>query len=398
MRGADAALADLTPAERRAALAAAISSVTVFGVGVGFALPLLSLLLEARGVEASLNGLNAASAFIGVTLGPLLTPLLVRRLGIRALLGWCFALDVVLFLLMKVFDGIAAWFALRIALGVVGSSIFTASEAWINLLAGDAGRGRIIGLYASALAGGFGLGPLLLSVTGIAGWTPFVAGSVVTAVAVLPLLLVANEAATAVRAAGDDGRSLIAVAARARFIVLTVVLFGLYEAALLALLPIWASRRGFDTGTAAATLTAVYLASIALQLPIGWLSDKVSRLSVLRLCGFAGLLGALAVPFVAHSAPALFFVLVLWGGLAAGIYPVALSMAGERFRGAELVTANAALIAGYGAGGLLGPALGGAAMDLWNPDGLLMSLALLFALFLVVTLFSSRAASSPTRQ
>jgi len=65
-------------------------------------------------------------------------------------------------------------------------------------------------------------------------------------------------------------------------------------------------------------------------------------------------------------------------------------MAGARFRGAELVGANAALIIAYGAGSLIGPSLGGIAMDLWNPEGLLAALALLFALFLAMTWLGRR--------
>ena len=66
----------------------------------------------------------------------------------------CLALDIALFLPMRVFDGLDAWFALRLMLGMVGSSLFTASEAWINMLAGDRSRGRVIGANAAALAGG----------------------------------------------------------------------------------------------------------------------------------------------------------------------------------------------------------------------------------------------------
>ena len=174
--------------ERRWGLAAAIASVTVFGLSIGQGAPLLPLLLEARGIDVTLNGLNAGAAFVGVIVGPLLAPRCVRWLGIRNFLLVCFALDIALTLALKVFDSIAAWFVLRALLGLVGSSVFTTGEAWINLLAGDEGRGRIIGLYAAALSAGFGIGPLVLSLTGIEGWSPFVANAAITAVATLPLL------------------------------------------------------------------------------------------------------------------------------------------------------------------------------------------------------------------
>src|SRR5579875_2819591 len=115
---AGAAVIGLSAAERRWSLTAAIASVAVFGMGIGIAAPLLALLLEARGTDATVNGLNAAATFLGVIVGPLLTPRLVRLLSIRPLLLACLGIDVVLFLLLKLFDGLAAWFMLRLLLGL----------------------------------------------------------------------------------------------------------------------------------------------------------------------------------------------------------------------------------------------------------------------------------------
>jgi MFS family permease len=372
----------LTAGERRRSLAAAIASIAVFGLGVGEGLPLLSLLLEFRATDATLNGLNAAATFVGVILGPLLAPRMVRRLGIRDFLLVCLALDIAVFMLLKPFDSIAAWFPLRVLLGMIGSSIFTTSEAWINLLAGDARRGRIIGLYAAALSAGFAFGPLLLSITGIQGWAPFIANGAISAAAALPLLAVGNLAHGLGR---EASASPLGIFARAPFVVFVVATFGLFEAALMTLLPIWSARAGLSAASAAATLSAVYFGAIALQVPIGWLSDHLARRTVLRLCGAAGLSGAIVLSVVGTSLPALFALLFVWGGLASGIYPVALAMAAERFEGAALVSANAAIIMAYGVGSLVGPALGGAAMDLWDPHGLPAFFAALFAVFLVAT-------------
>ena len=197
MPSTDASALPTGARERRWSLAAAIASVTVFGLSVGQAAPLLPLLLEQRGVDVTLNGLNAAATFVGVMVGPLLAPRLVRRFGIRKFLLICFALDIVLFLAMKVLDSIAPGSCCAPMLGMVGSAIFTTSEAWINQLAGDTGRGRIIGVYAAALSAGFGIGPLILSLTGIEGWPPFLVNAAISALATLPLL-----------GAGDTSRGL----------------------------------------------------------------------------------------------------------------------------------------------------------------------------------------------
>jgi len=237
------------------------------------------------------------------------------------------------------------------------------------------------------LSVGFGIGPLLLSLTGLAGWTPFITGAAIILAAALPFLLTRGLP----MAFGEGARgSVRAVFAQAPLIVLAVVVFGLYEAAALALLPVWGVRLGFTPQLAATMLTTIYLGSIALQMPIGWLSDRIARRTVLRLCGAAGLIGAALLPFIADSTPLLFAVLLLWGGIASGLYPVALSMAGDRFRGANMVTANAALVVGYGLGALVGPIIGGGAIDLWNPHGLLVVFVVVFGLLVAATFLPRR--------
>jgi MFS family permease len=376
MPSTDANALPTSAGERRWGLAAAIASVTVFGLSIGQGAPLLPLLLEARGTNVTLNGLNAGAAFVGVIVGPMLAPRCVRRLGIRNFMLVCFGIDIALTLALKAFDGIAAWFVLRALLGLVGSSVFTTGEAWINLLAGDKGRGRIIGLYAAALSAGFGTGPLVLSLTGIQGWSPFVANAAITAVAALPLLGAGNG----MDSFGQErSANPLTMFARAPLIVGVVAAFGLFESALMALLPIWGVRIGLSVQMAAATLTAVYFGSIMLQVLIGWLSDRFSRIAALRMCGVVGLVGAVVLLSVAASPWVLFGLLFVWGGVASGIYPVALSMAGDRFRGGDLVSVNAAMIIAYGLGGLVGPAMGGAAMDILNPQGLPWLFVMLFA-------------------
>ncbi len=388
--------ANVTPSpsaarERRWSLAAAIASITVFGLSVGQGAPLMSLLLESHHADATLNGLNAASAFLGVIIGPLLAPRAVRLIGIRNLLLACYAADIVLTLSLKTLNSVGDWFVLRMLLGLSGSSIFAVSEAWINQLAGDAGRGRIIGFYAAALAAGFGIGPLILSLTGIAGWSPFIANAAITASAALPLLGVGDASRSFGR---ERGASPLTMFLRAPLILGAVAIFAMYEAALMTLLPIWGVRIGLDERLAAATLSAVFFGSIVLQVLIGWLSDRISRITTLRLCAAIGLAGALLIAGITTSLPMLYASLFIWGGVASGIYPVALSMAGDRFRGTELVTVNAAMIIAYGLGALAGPPLGGVAMDAWNAPGLFWVFTLLFTALLVATASYSKSATA----
>lgn len=369
----------MDPAERRWSLAAAIASIAVFGIGIGAGAPLLALMLEARGTDASINGINTAVTFIGVMLGPLLTPRLVARFGFKGFLLLALPLSIVLTLLLKPLDSLTLWFPLRFLGGVVGSAIFTATEAWISQLAGDRHRGRIVAIYASSLSAGFAAGPLVLTFTGVAGWAPFIVCAVIEIVAMLPLLGVPGGGGQFLSA----GSHPLAMMARMPGVVLIVALFGMYEGTIVALLPVWGERAGLATPIAASLLSAIFTGAIVMQFPIGWLSDRFSRRPALRLCAIVGLGGAALLPFLPGDVPVLFIVLLIWGGFATSIYPIALSTIGDRFKGADLINANAALVVAYGLGAFIGPVLGGAAMDAFNPHGVIVVLALMFAVLLI---------------
>jgi MFS family permease len=126
------------------------------------------------------------------------------------------------------------------------------------------------------------------------------------------------------------------------------------------------------------------LGNVFFQIPIGMLSDRVDRRLVLAVVALLGLLGALAMPFVAESRIGFAILLVIWGGVAGALYTVGLAHLGARFSGRDLASANAAFVILYNAGLVIGPPLAGGGLDLYPPHGFAYALALLFAGYLVV--------------
>ena len=122
-------------------------------------------------------------------------------------------------------------------------------------------------------------------------------------------------------------------------------------------------------------LTVLGAGALCLQMPIGWLADRVDRYRVLLACALGGLGGCLLLPVAVDAGAWLWPALFLWGGLFSGLYTVAMAIVGQRFRGADLVTANAAFGLLWGLGSLAGPPASGAAMDGRGPDGLVETLA-----------------------
>ena len=83
--------------------------------------------------------------------------------------------------------------------------------------------------------------------------------------------------------------------------------------------------------------------------------------------------------------------LALWGGITMGIYTIGLTLIGERFKGGQLVGANAAYVILYSLGLLMGPATEGVALDAWNPHGLLVALGGICAAYALFLTFGRTA-------
>lgn len=382
----------LSKSARRRSLIAAIACVSIYSITMGFSLPLISLILESRGVERSINGLLAATPSLAMLLATPLIPRLIARLGLKPFLLLCIGADLVLFLLLPAIDRLDAWFVIRFLMGATVAGLFVAGETWINELAEEATRGRTMGLYAMVVSGGFALGPMLLPLTGIHGWLPFLAGGAFIALATVPLLL---GRPTSPAFSTDPAWTVLGFFAVAPTICAAVMLAAFKDAAGMPLIPVYAVRMGVDQDAAALMLTVLGVGALALQIPLGWLADRVNRYALLLACAACGALGAVVFALAIHAGWLLWLVLFLWGGAFSGVYTIALVILGQRFRGAALATGNAAFGFCWGLGSLFGPALAGPAMDLWDPYGLPATLCAASLIFLALALYRRSVAKGP---
>ena len=380
--------AGLGPRARRASLAAIIASTFGIGVNLGVLTPLVALILERDGVDATLIGLNAAMPALAMLLFAAWIARLAGRVStVGALLGGL-ALALVSVLLMPLFRDLTAWFLLRFAIGLSLSLPWVIGETWINTVVTEKGRGRALGFYATAFYAGLACGPLVVQAIGIDGWAPFLVAAGALGLAALPLIAaqrLAPELAPRFSAAPE--LRVTQVVRVAPLIVGGAVIAGLTEAALYSLLPLYGLRSGIGQEAAVWMLTVFVIGSIAFQIPLGALADRMDRRRLFLACVAATALGCAILPLVIGWTPGLWVLMFLWGGLIGSFYTLTLAMLGQRFATRDLAVANAAFIMAYDLGGAAGPVLGGAALDLWGPHGLPLVVGLALVAFL---LFAAR--------
>ncbi|MCP4073098.1 MAG: MFS transporter [Hyphomicrobiales bacterium] len=361
-------------------LIAACSAISVFGITFGMTLPLLSLILESRGVAEGMIGVNAAMSPIGVLLFSPVIPVAAQKFGAKPTAIVAALLTALVIPCYKIFPSLEAWFVLRLVHGMLISTLFVLSESWIVKFANGKHRGRIVAIYASVLSASFATGPAVVGWIGIEGWWPFIIGTCVLLLGTLPLFLVIDKPGEMSEEPGSS--SFFAIAPRAPMLLASVATFAVFDAATLSLMAVYAVRTGLDLATAAYTLTALIAGNIFLQYPIGWLADRVAKRAVLAGCAFLTLLLLLLVPHVMGGIW-MWPVLILAGSTGYGMYTVALAALGDRFDGDELIAGMAAFSVMWGTGALAGATIAGWAMSGFGPHGLPYMLAAIYAAYLI---------------
>ena len=337
------------------AVCAAVISV---GLALGLSLPLVSLRLEGWGHGPFAIGVMAAMPGIGVLLGASLAGRLATACGAARLMRLSLLVGALSVALLALLPSYLLWLALRLWLGVTLTLVFILGESWINQLAVEAWRGRLVALYGTGYALSQLSGPLLLARLGTAGDAGF--WSAVLLMLGGALLLLGARGAPRMDARPGVGRGLRGFCRHLPTVAWAVVLFAAFEAMILTLLPVYGLRQGLDQATALRMAGAVVIGDALLQLPLGWLADRVPRRALFRTCGLALLLVSLAIPALLQSA-FIWGLLILFGASAGGLFTLALILVGERFRDAALVRANAHVAQLWGIGCLLGPLATGAA-------------------------------------
>lgn len=368
---------------RRRGLIAAIAAISTVGIALSLGLPLLALVLEARGITPLWIGVNTAVAGLAsIAVTPFVTPL-ARRAGTANLALACVIIAAVSFFCFYIAEAFWMWFPLRVIFHGAATIVFILSEFWITHQAPNARRGAVMGIYGIFLSIGFMVGPLIITVVGSQGATPFVLGTAILLLSALPIMLARRAAPRMIeKPSAPFSRFLIA----APMATLAAFVFGAVESGALSLMPVYGIRIGFNATDAVLLVSAMAAGSVALQLPLGLLADRLDRRHLLMACALAGALGAAAIPFAAAHLMILLALIFVWGGFMAGLYTVGLIHLGARFSGTDLASANAAFVMMYSIGMLIGPTMMGAALNSGNPHMLPYSIMAFFMLYMAIAL------------
>lgn len=349
-------------------LTALFLAVLTLMTGSGLLGSLLGVRLAQMGTAPALTGIVMAGFYAGLVVGAFFCHRVIRRVGhIRAFAAFG-ALNAAVVLMHPLLPKPLFWLFLRLATGVAMMGIYMVIESWLNERADRAIRGRVFSIYMVTTFAGLGGGQFLLMLDQADGSNRmFLLIGVLFALCLIPISI---TRAVHPRPLDNTRLPIRELLRRAPVGVFGCVGAGLINGALYALGPVFAHDRGLSTAGVAAFMGVTILGGLALQWPMGLVSDRHDRRSVLALLAVA--VAGAAVLIIAGGKH-LEFVLpaaALYGGMAFTLYPISVAYANDHVDASELVPASAALNLAYGVGAASGPILAALVMTPLGAPGL----------------------------
>jgi MFS family permease len=331
-----------------------------FSFGLG--MQVVSHWLKSLSTDDTIIGLTQSFYYFGLAVASCAVPWMTRRLGTRncASIGMLGA-----GITIAVFpwaDDLWGWYLLRFANGWAGAMSLVPLEAVVSRDSLPERKTQNFAYYAVSLTVGGALGIGIGSSLYVPGdaLAFYLGGSPPIAGGILLLTLFTYPARTEpviARTSPGLGRNFPSYG--------TAWSLGFLEGGMLVFLPLFLVSRGFSESTAGMLMGVTMLGVILFQVPVSWLADRYGKTPMLLACYVVVALGLVTIPWLSNSI-LLAIGLFCFGACSGAMYPLGLSLLGDRIPESGLARAYAWYLAIECVGSQAGSAIMGKARDDWG--------------------------------
>ncbi len=339
----------------------------------------LGLLMAGNGLNGALIGVRSANEGFGVAVtgvvmagffaGFLLAPTVIIRMlprvgHIRVFAALAsIASSAVLVHAIAVFP--ASWTLMRFVFGFCVAGLYIVIESWLAEMTTEANRGRTMAIYMIVWLAGLGLGQYLIVLADPNGFQLFVVSSVLVSMSLVPITLATSKAPSVEATESMTVRELIRIIPTG---VVGSFMGGSSVGIVLGLGAVYATTIGLSLDRTAIFLAAPMIGAMALQWPIGRLSDRISRRTVIFFVALSGAAIAVALALVPSQSVVVPALMALLGGTLFPLYSLIVSYTIDWVPAGKASGAAARLIGINGAGAFLGPLVAAPLMSIFDPS------------------------------
>lgn len=318
----------------------------------------------AAGFDLTVTSIIMAAYFIGFLAGTMYAERTLKTVGHIRVFAALASVASSAVLLQAISVTAPTWMFTRFLFGACMAGIYVVVESWLNDLATNKTRGRILSVYMIVSMGGVGVGQLLLNVRDSSGFTLFILVSVLVSVSLVPVTLSASSSPPI---STSESMGLADLVHRVPTGVASSFFSGAGAGALLGMAAVYGSQVGMAPGRLSLFLLAPMIGALVFQWPIGWASDRWPRRAVLFVVAVATAIAPLLALTVADGSTVAVGAMVLVGGSMFPFYSLGVAYANDWLEAHEILGASGTLVRINGTGAIIGPLLAGGLMSAFGP-------------------------------
>jgi MFS family permease len=352
-------------------------------VGNGIQGTLLGLRGEAEGMSPFTISLVMSVYFVGFLAAARLVPKLIAAVGHVRVFA---AIGIVLSAGFTIYGTVPdplVWGLVRVCIGFAVCGLYVTVESWLNETSDNDLRGRALSAYVMVQLAGIVASQVLVNAAPVGEITLFALIAVLSAVAVLPLLLMPGPVP-----AFHETRPLgITEVYRISPLGFTAsFLLGSVFASVFSMSAVYGSAQGLSVAEIAIFTGATYAIGFVVQYPLGALSDRIDRRLVVLLVCAAGAAGGVLGLFAGDRFWLILIAGALSGGLSVSLWSLIVAHTADQADRRQMPGVSGGLLFVNGLGAIGGPGALGWLMETTGPaaffgfNGALMGLIALYAL------------------
>jgi MFS family permease len=270
--------------------------------------------------------------------------------------------------------------------GIGGYVLFACFQVWVNQITNLYNRGKSFGVLNAAFALGTACGPVILNIAQISPGPHSILTSVIIASFIIIPVSLIKFSMPRFKASSDIPfnklLNIVQIPVMCGFIV-EFVFYGIGD-----FIVLFGISHGLSQAEAILLVSYMVFSSVIFDIPVGYIVDKINRQNLIIIFTIIALIAFQLIPYVILNKPQTIALFALISSSVSGIYICGMSLLGDKFQGSDLVAANSLLSIMNAAGAFSGIAFTGIAIDYFGDDGLIISLTLTFAIFLIFNILS----------
>ncbi|MFT6683487.1 MAG: MFS family permease [Loktanella salsilacus] len=335
-------------------------------IGNGLQGTLLGLRGEIEGFSTLQLSIVMSGYFVGFLFASKMAPEMIRRVGhVRVFAALGSTISAVLIMYPVLADPIA-WTLGRVVIGFCFCGVYVTAESWLNDASSNETRGQALSLYMIVQMAGIVTAQFIITRGDVSGFVLFIVPSVLVSMAFAPILLSIKPTPAFGRTKPMKVVQLIRTSPLAA---VGMFLLGGVFSAQFGMSAVYGARAGFSVGEISLFVSAIYLAALVAQYPIGWMSDRLDRRILIIAVALIGGVGCLAGAFW----PASYTLAVVSGALVGGtsnpLYALLIAYTNDYLEKEDMAAASGGLLFINGVGAIMGPLTLGYMLDTMGPRG-----------------------------